>query len=411
MAARRGPAAAALLLLAVLLALVALCAAAPQGAALAAPERSPARALSHPRIARRQDTDPDDDDEDEDDEDDDDDDQEGLEGQLEDYDSDGDDSDADDTPTNATAPAKPRPAAVPINLYSPNLAIRIPLGIVLLLGGLYWCFLGYRNFRASMFIAGLLVGTMFMYVLLANFRPAGGYNVASESGLFIGASLAVGIVFGVGTVFLWPVGLFFIGALGGFFFALFIEGWKTGGTVTSRPGQIALLVIPTFTLAVLPLVFERPSVIVGTTITGSYITIMGIDAFVRTGFDVLIMSYMHARLPGFFYLVTPRVYGMLGGVMGFCLAGLLFQFLLNKEGVHWNRPPWRRKKRGKGYLNLMSVSSQMEDDADTKVAPNGGAEEVGPRDSEAGEGDRERVWDSVPADAADEEEGESKPTA
>lgn len=169
------------------------------------------------------------------------------------------------------------------------------------------------------------------------------------------------------------------------------------GTVTSRAGQIALLVIPTFTLAVLPLIFERPSVIIATTITGSYIAIMGIDAYVRTGFDVLIMSYMHARLPGFFYLVTPRVYGMLGGFMGFVLVGLIFQFLLNKEGVHWNRPPWRRRKRGKGYLNLMSVSKdQMEDDVDTKVAPSGGDEE------DEGEDETERAWDSIPAD---EEEG------
>lgn len=173
------------------------------------------------------------------------------------------------------------------------------------------------------------------------------------------------------------------------------------GTVTSRAGQIALLVIPTFLLAVLPLIFERPSVIVATTITGSYITIMGIDAFVRTGFDVLIMSYMHARLPGFFYLVTPKVYGMLGGFMGFVLVGLIFQFLVNKEGVHWNRPPWRRKKRGKGYLNLMSVSPDQSDESDTKVAPTDGHLEEG-----EGEGETERAWDSIPG-----EEEEEKPLA
>jgi hypothetical protein len=70
---------------------------------------------------------------------------------------------------------------------------------------------------------------MMMYVILAAFRPMPeGYNVASQGGLFIGASLGVGILFGIITVFLWPVGLFFIGALGGFFFAVFIEGWKTG---------------------------------------------------------------------------------------------------------------------------------------------------------------------------------------
>jgi hypothetical protein len=127
----------------------------------------------------------------------------GLEDQLDDFDTDNaDDEDDDDTPatpcvdspfvlirvtltsSHATVSAKkpPRPAkvpagaekqkpaAVPINLYSPNLAIRITLGTVLMLGGIYWTFFGYRSFRTSMFISGLLVGSGYSFRF--SFQPS-----------------------------------------------------------------------------------------------------------------------------------------------------------------------------------------------------------------------------------------------
>lgn len=106
------------------------------------------------------------------------------------------------------------------------------------------------------------------YIVMANAEPDGGYP--HRDTMYICICLAVGLV--VGCLLLWfhRVGLFVIGALGGFSLALIILSWKSGGVIPSKAGRIVFISVCSVGGGILILFFDKIVCIVSTALVGSF---------------------------------------------------------------------------------------------------------------------------------------------
>ena len=136
----------------------------------------------------------------------------------------------------------------------------------------------------------------------------------------------MGIVGGVLLVIFWRIGLFAAGGVGGFFGAMFLLALLP---IFLEPIWRALIiVIAAIICAFLIFVFERPMIIIATALTGSFLTVLGIDYFARTQFASTMSVFLSSKGQ---YSPDARTYAMLAGVAVLFLLGLIVQFTFFKE--------------------------------------------------------------------------------
>jgi hypothetical protein len=171
-------------------------------------------------------------------------------------------------------------------------ASAIASGVICLVFGLLLLFAGYRLLKPMLFLAGLYVFTILGFAILTKAEPAAGYP-NSDAVLFWG-SIAIGVLGGILSLVLLQFGLTMLGALAGFCLAVFILSLKSGGLIESSGGRIALIVCLCLLGAILIHFFEKPLIIVCSSMAGSYSIVYGIDTFAKVGYVATLRAYANA---------------------------------------------------------------------------------------------------------------------
>jgi len=133
---------------------------------------------------------------------------------------------------------------------------------VSILAGILICFWGYRIFKVMLGIAGFIAGAWLFFMIGIHFTGHAGILtvILTIFGGLIGASLSVAFYF---------IGVFLIGALG---------GWHIGLLIAGATGAVFLLVIP-IVLAViggiLAIFFQRLIVTISTAFIGAWGVVAG----------------------------------------------------------------------------------------------------------------------------------------
>jgi len=211
----------------------------------------------------------------------------------------------------------PNPQSGPFNT-SPLTWQPIVLGVVSILTGIYFCFLGYRFFRLTMFIVGFWFFGNVAYIILSH------AGVADNTILLI-VSIVIGLLLGLLLALCYQVGIYLLGALAGYTLALWILSFKAGGLIPSRAGQIIFIVVLAIIGLVLSIFFERFVLIIATSFLGAFLIIFGIDIFVRTGYA----NVVDGLLNGTFSTIqneTWQVYLMLAATFVLFLIGVAVQY-------------------------------------------------------------------------------------
>jgi len=237
----------------------------------------------------------------------------------------------------------------------------IAAGIILIVTGLIFCFFGRRVYRLTLFLIGFYIGTIIAMVALTNGEPTGGFgskNITSQTVILI-VSLAVGFVVGLIFMCCSTVAIWFLGALAGYTFALFLLATKSDGLIQNKAGRIVFIIVLTILGLLLACFFKNTLIIIATAIIGAYAIILGIDLFAKTGFAQSIRSFMvggNHNIPD--YNTNTKVYLMLAGMIGFFIVGSLFQFRYHRKshfgpgdgtvqpesGKKRFQLPWRNRK-------------------------------------------------------------------
>lgn len=203
----------------------------------------------------------------------------------------------------------------------------IVVGVVFILVGLFFTFLGYRFFRPVLFFAGFALFAIIVYVGIINLAPPkqGGDEIMSI--LYVVIIVVVGLVGGILFAIFWRLGMFAIGLVGGFFLAMFVLTLVPDGIIPNNIFRALFIVVIALICSFLVFKFERPVVIIATSVIGAFLAILGIDFFARTQFATAMSMFLSGQHG---YRPDARTYGMLAGVAVLAALGMVVQFRYHK---------------------------------------------------------------------------------
>ena len=210
-------------------------------------------------------------------------------------------------------------------------------GVGAIVLGLFLVFAGIRMFKIALFAAGFVVFSNLAAFVLVLVAPDEGFSEL----VMILVPILFGIVGGLISYKLWQFGLSLVGFLGGAFVALFILGVKSGGLIQSGVGTVLFVVGMGIVGAILIQIFEKPALIVSTSLAGSYLVFYGIDVFARTGFANSSQASLYQLKEGqqvVVYDTSGPVIGMMVGVIVLAIIGVGSQYKIidgkgYREGV------------------------------------------------------------------------------
>ena len=217
-------------------------------------------------------------------------------------------------------------AVVVNNALSPQAIIA---GIACILIGLFLTFLGARFFRTMLFFAGFALFALIAYIGAINIAPLQPGDLVMRT-VYLVVIIVIGLIGGVLVVIFWRVGLFVLGAVGGFFLAMFILSLAPNGLIPDPIFRAIFIVVLAIVCAFLVFKFERPAVIIATSIAGAFITMLGIDFFAHT---YLLQSMVAFLSKTGAYTADGRTYGMLAGVALLAIFGMIVQFRFFRRTV------------------------------------------------------------------------------
>ncbi|KAJ3361821.1 hypothetical protein GGF32_006997 [Allomyces javanicus] len=198
----------------------------------------------------------------------------------------------------------------------------IALGVILIVTGLLFTFAGMKMMRICLFLAGAYLFAGFAFGILQTVEPAGGFG--NRKAVYWGVGIAAALVGGALMVFFYKVGMFAIGAFGGYSLALWILALSSGGLIASKTGQIILIVVLALVGGIAMLYIEKHAVRICTAIGGAYFTMVGIDVFARTGFYNSTVAFLGGQSST--YTTSAKVYGMIAGYVVLAVLGIVVQY-------------------------------------------------------------------------------------
>ncbi|PWA00756.1 hypothetical protein BB558_003222 [Smittium angustum] len=194
----------------------------------------------------------------------------------------------------------------------------ITAGIILIVLGTMFLFFGRKLIKITIFFGGFfLFGIVFLVIAYKIRAPLDGENVRAI--IYLAIAIVVGLIGGALTLWLYKLGLFILGGLGGFALAAYIMNWSSIGLFNQNWARIVFICAFVIIGGLLVLFFERPVTIISTSIYGSYALFVGIDCFARTGFKESIASVLSKTTNP--VKNTAAIYGMLAGTIVLAIIG------------------------------------------------------------------------------------------
>ncbi|KAI8826733.1 uncharacterized protein EV422DRAFT_8094 [Fimicolochytrium jonesii] len=155
--------------------------------------------------------------------------------------------------------------------------------IILIITGLLFIFSGHKLFKLILFIAGFYTGSVLAFIILSQIEAKGHSFGDSRSIIFLVVGVVLGLI--VGSLFqcVWKLGLIAIGAILGFTLAMFVLSLAKNGLISQGTGRTIFIIALTIIGGVLVLFFEKPILVLGTSVGGAFAVMFGVDIFTKVG--------------------------------------------------------------------------------------------------------------------------------
>jgi hypothetical protein len=186
-------------------------------------------------------------------------------------------------------------------------------------------YFGIKLFRLVIACTAFLISVLLSYIFLINIHLHV-HNFGSKFDRVIGVGmLTAGVLGALLSGWMWKWILLGVGAFGGVSLTLIVFSALNSSSfpIWVRPVIIGLSAISG---AYLLHKFERPLIIFATSITGALLFSFGLDAFIATGFDLLILAILTGSVdPTKIEIRRKQVYGIILLWIGSTLLGILIQ--------------------------------------------------------------------------------------
>ncbi|KAL7748459.1 hypothetical protein RI367_006154 [Sorochytrium milnesiophthora] len=208
----------------------------------------------------------------------------------------------------------------------------IVAGVIFIVVGLLFTFWGARLLKVVIFLTGAWIFAAIAWGVLAAIEPAGGWTHGTA--IFWGVTIVAALLGGALLTCLYKVGVFAVGALGGFTLAVWILSLSNGGLISGSLGQKIFMAVLAVLGGIAMVMAERPVTRIATSIAGSYGVFFGIDMFARTGFSNAALGFVGHPSLAQAYTFHGAVIGMVVGFVVLALIGMFVQFKIT--GPHVN---------------------------------------------------------------------------
>ncbi|KAI8851170.1 hypothetical protein BC829DRAFT_128029 [Chytridium lagenaria] len=217
--------------------------------------------------------------------------------------------------------------------------------VIFIITGFVLVFWGHHVFKPVLFISGFYLMGILAFIAMQGIEYKTQKLIGGESRdlVYFIVCIAAGLVGGLMFMCFWKLGMFAVGAVLGFVLATFILSFASGGLL-SGVGRTIFIVIMVLIFGFTIYFLERPLLILGTAIPGSYAVILGVDLFARVGFANASQSFLSGNNN---YEVTPKVWVMIAAFLLLSLIGIVFQFRSGKKSGHHKGLLERDQMRGK----------------------------------------------------------------
>lgn len=194
-----------------------------------------------------------------------------------------------------------------------------------ILTGFLFCFYGKRLFKFSLFLAGLYFFGVTTYLALTNAQDKIDLG-ENRSTLILIISGVAGVCGALLAVCIYRFGIYLIGAVGGFFFSLWLlsimgsHGQALEGTwrVVFIIGIVIVGIIAMFKA-------EKHFIVIATSMAGSFAMVLGADSYIDTGYLHLVDSLVGGA-PFDPDSITPSIYGMIVTTALLSIVGMVVQY-------------------------------------------------------------------------------------
>ncbi|KAI8896001.1 hypothetical protein BC833DRAFT_599212 [Globomyces pollinis-pini] len=155
--------------------------------------------------------------------------------------------------------------------------------ILSIAAGIFLMFFGLKLFRIMLFVVGFIFVYEISYTLIIFNEPIGGFF---NQGYMIPVvvSVVLGILGGFLARSIWKVGISILGFMAGLQFVDIIWSLKEGGLIENSTVYLIILIVFGIAGAVAVHMIEKPSLIGGTSLIGSYMIISTLDSILSAEF-------------------------------------------------------------------------------------------------------------------------------
>ncbi|KAI8834664.1 hypothetical protein BC829DRAFT_458449 [Chytridium lagenaria] len=205
--------------------------------------------------------------------------------------------------------------------------------ITLLVGG-FILFFGFKLYKPTIFIVGTIIGAIAGYSILIQSEPENGYP--SRDLVLLFGSIGIGVIFGFLLLCLRRICIFAVGALGGFFIAIFILGLRPGSLIETGWGRWIFIAVFVILGIVAAFKIEKPLVIAATSFVGAYGVIFGIDCFANLGFaEAAARAVSGGNVDVSAFRVNGNIFAMAISVLVLAAIGVFVQFRISRGQDTW----------------------------------------------------------------------------
>ncbi|XP_049859990.1 transmembrane protein 198 isoform X2 [Schistocerca gregaria] len=216
--------------------------------------------------------------------------------------------------------------------------------------GVVYSLLGYRCFKAVMFLTGFIFGSVIVYLICLQEKLLPAYGNA-------GVALAAGLLFGLVTMLVQYVGLFMTGLHTGLFCAvagLAVADQLLGWAPPSAWAAAASLLIAGLVFAVLNLYCQKGLTVLGTSVYGGAILAGSLDYWLQR---LATARWLWARVAGAAPPVPPPCW--LGWLVlalwpAVALVGVATQCAVTGRGLHHRTHPYLKQHHHAGGPGMRS---------------------------------------------------------
>ncbi|KAI9228617.1 MAG: hypothetical protein DHS80DRAFT_30633 [Piptocephalis tieghemiana] len=214
------------------------------------------------------------------------------------------------------------------------------LGILMMIFGLYFVFLGYRFLRLTLILTGYIYVAIIVMAICLN---CWWVDTTERATLYLCLSLILGLIGAVIWGILYRPALFSLGSLAGIAVACWVNTLNWDGEVLKEAWQKAPMVLGFMLIgAILIWFFERPAVIGSTSFLGGYFFLLGVDMWIDVGMEQSAERVFMVQTVPFMAKHDGQTIGMLFGVLGFAVVGVIFQSIAF-GGRTLRHPGWRER--------------------------------------------------------------------